>query len=58
MRTLYDIIDSVRLFYPIEYYNYIADEEFKSDSLFFDNSHLNYLGAEKLTLRLKKDLGL
>lgn len=57
-QTLYNIIDSVRVNYPIEYYNYIADEEFRADTFFYDCSHLNYYGAEKFTLRLKKDLGL
>lgn len=58
MQTLYDIVDSVRLYSPVEYYNYIADEEFRSDTFYYDCSHLNYYGAEKFTLRLKKDLGL
>lgn len=58
MRTLYKIIDSIRVSYPIEYYNYISDEEFRADSFYYDCSHLNYIGAEHFTKRLKRDLGL
>lgn len=56
IQTLYDIIESVNMYYPIEYYNYIDDEQFRADSLFYDCSHLNYMGAELLTKRLIKDL--
>ena len=58
LQTLYDIVDSIKLYYPVEYHNYIADEEFRADSLYYDCSHLNYLGAEKFTHRIKQDLGL
>ena len=50
------IIEEVAKYYPIEYFNYI--DEIQSDSFFLDCSHLNYLGAEQFTLRLKKDLEL
>lgn len=58
MQTLYDVIDSVKINYPIEYYNYLSDEEFRADSFYYDCSHLNYIGAKHFTKRLKKDLGL
>ena len=58
MQTLYDIIDSIRENYPIEYYNYLSDPEFRADSFYYDCSHLNYIGAEHFTKRLKEDLGL
>ena len=57
-RNIYSIIEQVRKLYPIEYFNYLADEEFRADSLYLDCSHLNYIGADKFTPRLKQDLGL
>jgi hypothetical protein len=58
IRNLYDLVDSVAVYYPIEYYNYLDDEEFRADSIYYNCSHLNSLGADKFALRLKKDLGL
>lgn len=58
IRNLYALIDSVRQYYPIEYYNYIADDDFRSDSLFFDGYHLNSYGADKFAIRLKRDIKL
>lgn len=58
IEMLYDLIDSVATKYPIEYYNYLSDEEFRADSFYYDCSHLNYIGAKHFTKRLKKDLGL
>lgn len=58
IKNLYDLVDSVVTYYPIEYYNYLADKEFRVDSFYFDCSHLNSIGADKFALRLKHDLGL
>ena len=58
IEMLYELIDSVATKYPIEYYNYLLDEEFRADSFYYDCSHLNYIGAKHFTNRLKKDLGL
>lgn len=58
IEMLYDLIDSVATKYPIEYYNYLSDEEFRADSFYYDCSHLNYIGAKHFTKRLKNDLGL
>ena len=58
IEMLYELIDSVETKYPIEYYNYLSDKEFRADSFYYDCSHLNYIGAEHFTKRLKKDLGL
>lgn len=57
-KNIYSIIEQVRESYPIEYFNYLADEEFRADSLYLDCSHLNYIGADKFTPFLKHDLGL
>lgn len=58
MRTLYDIIECIKKDYPVEYFNYLNDPEFRADSIYYDCSHLNYLGAEYFTDRIKMDIGL
>ena len=52
------VIDSVRLRYPIEYKNYMSDEEFRADSIYYNSSHLNSLGADMFSKRLKQDFNL
>lgn len=52
------VIGIVREEAPIEYYNYMNDEEFRADSLYFNSSHLNAFGADKFAIRLKNDLKL
>ena len=56
--NIYLIVEQVKKLYPVEYYNYLANEDFRSDSLYYDCSHLNQSGADKFTIRLKEDLGL
>lgn len=58
IQNLYALIDSVREYYPIEYFNYLDDEEFRADSIYYNCSHLNSIGADKFAIRLKNDLGL
>lgn len=58
INTMLYVVEKVAEQYPIEYHNYMADEEFRADSIYLDCSHLNYLGAEQFSLRLKKDFGL
>lgn len=58
IQKLHDLMDSVRAYYPIEYYNYLNDPEFREDSLYYNCSHLNSIGADKFAIRLKNDLGL
>lgn len=58
IQNLYALIDSVRAYYPIEYFNYLNDPEFRTDSLYYNCSHLNSIGADKFAIRLKNDLGL
>lgn len=58
IQTLYGIIDSIKAYYPVEYHNYLNDDAFRTDTFYYDCSHLNYVGAKPFTLRLKEDLGL
>lgn len=55
---LHGMIDEIRVEYPIDYVDYLQDEDFRADSLFFDCSHLNSIGADMFALRVKKDFGL
>ena len=55
---LHGMIDEVRAEYPIEYIDYLQDEEFRADSIYFNCSHLNSIGADMFALRVKKDFGL
>lgn len=56
--NLYALVDSVRIHYPVEYYNYIDDAEFREDSLYFNCTHLNSEGADLFTKRLINDINL
>jgi len=56
--NLYALIDSVRIHYPVEYINYMDDAEFRADSLFYNSSHLNAIGADKFAIRVKNDFQL
>ncbi len=58
MANLYQVIDTVKAQYPIEYFNYIADSQFRADSIYADGTHLNHTGATLFGKRLKNDLGL
>ena len=58
LNTMHDIIDHVNRYYPIEYKNYMNDADFRSDSLYFDDQHLNSVGTDIFTLRIKKDFGI
>ena len=55
---LHGIIENVRLEYPIEYIDYLQDEDYRADSIYFNCSHLNSIGADMFALRVKKDFGL
>jgi hypothetical protein len=55
---LHGIIENVRSEYPIEYIDYLQDEEYRADSIYRNCSHLNSIGADLFALRVKKDLGL
>lgn len=55
---LHEIIENIRLEYPIEYNDYLQDEDYRADSIYFNCSHLNTIGADMFALRVKKDFGL
>lgn len=52
------IIDNIRIDYPIEYHNYLADSAFRDENFFHDAVHLNHKGATKFAQRVKKDFCL
>ena len=59
MNNMQHVIDTVRRHYPVEYHNYLSNEQFIHDTmLFYDWSHLNNKGAEVFSHRIKQDLGL
>ena len=55
---IHGIIENVRSEYPIEYIDYLQDEEYRADSIYRNCSHLNSIGADIFALRVKKDFGL
>jgi hypothetical protein len=55
---LHGIIENVRSEYPVEYIDYLQDEDYRADSIYFNCSHLNSIGADMFALRVKKDFGL
>ena len=55
---LHGMIEEIRAEYPIEYIDYLEDKEFRADSIYFNCSHLNSIGADMFALRVKKDFGL
>lgn len=58
INNLYEVIEDVSQKHPIEYHNYLADSSFRSDSLYYDASHLNYEGATLFAKKIKEDFGL
>ena len=58
VKVLDSVIDAVAESYPIEYKNYMADSEFRDDSLYLDWNHLNNRGATLFARRVKADFGL
>lgn len=55
---LHGMMKDIQTDFPIEYIDYLQDEEFRGDSIYFNCSHLNSVGADLFTLRVKKDFGL
>ena len=55
---LHGIIENARLEYPVEYIDYLQDEGYRADSLYYNCSHLNSIGADIFALRVKEDFGL
>ena len=58
IEILHKLIDDVRNEYPIEYKDYLQDAEFRADSIYYNCSHLNSIGADMFALRVKNDFGL
>ena len=59
LQNMQGVVDRTQMNYPVEYHNYLADEQFRHDTtLFYDWSHLNSEGAKVFTQRVKEDLGL
>lgn len=58
LNILYNMINEVKSEYPLEYRNYLKDEEFRADSLYYNCSHLNTIGADLFALRVKRDFCL
>lgn len=56
--TLHQIIEDVRKEYPIEYKDYLQDSAYRADSLYFNCSHLNSIGATKFGAQIKADFNL
>lgn len=56
--TIFSIVEDVRKLNPLEYKSYLFDDEFRADSLYYNCSHLNRIGANKFALRLKEDFDL
>ena len=58
VKMMYDVIECVSCHAPIEYKNYLFDSEFQVDSLYYDCTHLNSIGADKFAIRVKNDFNL
>lgn len=58
MDVLLRIIASVKAKYPVEYENYLYDDDYRADTLYYNCSHLNNIGAIKFAKRLKSDFNL
>ena len=55
---LHGIIENVRSEYTVEYIDYLQDKDYRADSIYYNCSHLNSIGADMFALRVKKDFGL
>lgn len=58
MQHLHDIVTSAQQRCPFEYHNYLQDPDFRTDSLHYNSSHLNAIGAKRFALRLRTDFNL
>lgn len=52
------IIDDVRKEYSIEYKDYLQDPAYRADSLYYNCSHLNDVGATRFGAQIRKDFRL
>lgn len=58
LKRISRIINSVRNKYPVEYYDYLNHSDFRNDSLYYGQTHLNHKGATLFAQRIKEDIGL
>lgn len=56
--SVYSIVHKAQTKYPIKLYDYHDDAEFRDDSIWFNCSHLNNIGAIKLAKRIRIDANL
>lgn len=56
--SVYSIINTTQQKYPIRLYDYHDDIEFRPDSIWYNCSHLNDIGATMLAKRIRQDAGL
>ena len=56
--SIYSIVNKVQQKYPIRLYDYHNDMEFRDDSIWYNCSHLNDIGATLLAKRIRQDAGL
>ena len=55
---MHQIIEDVRKEYPIEYKDYLQDPAYRADSLYYNCSHLNNIGATRFGAQIKADFHL
>ena len=58
VEMLHRLMEGLGSEYAVEYRDYLQDEAFREDSLYYNCSHLNSCGADRFALRVKKDFGL
>lgn len=58
IEIMHQIIEDVRKEYPIEYKDYLQDPAYRADSLYYNCSHLNNIGATKFGAQIKADFHL
>lgn len=58
IEIMHQIIEDVRKEYPIEYKDYLQDPAYRADSLYYNCSHLNNIGATRFGAQIKNDFHL
>lgn len=58
LRAMHEVVESVSMHVHMEYRSYFGDPQFKDDSLYADDLHLNQTGATLFARRVKEDFGL
>ena len=55
---LQHVVATVQAQQPMEFRNYLDDIDFRCDTLYYDDLHLNHSGATRFAQRVKEDFGL